>query len=714
MCTKLYSFILYDTHMLSDGYNRWQQDPPNRYRYWIILAVVSAVVLVIVGLAVTNDRFASLIGARVQVPPTEEAESHSRREIAASTNELREALRQYEQATPEEQLTLVSDLVASAQRRQQLIISAFAEDPAAIIDHAFSKEDKDKVPSEAQSFIEDNVELEGEYALMIGDDFENKKELESHELFTGEEKPLKLHVGKNRPTTTPGSRVRVKGVKVNSDVAVQEITATGDGGAQVEGILNTLITAADAQTTLPVPILNSLPNAPAKLFLDFNGRVTSSWGLYSNITTPPFDQDGDTTTFSSGEIAAIQEIWARVAEDYAPFNINVTTVDPNTEANRAVAIIAIGGSYSDWYGSSAGGVAYVGGFYNSSPNIGFVFENNLSSNTKYIGAAAAPHEAGHLFGLQHQAKWSGDTLVEAYNSGDGAVAPIMGVSYYATRSLWWSGPTSAGSTAIQDDTAILANSNNSFGFNVDDHESSVGSATSLTINGDQATGSGLLGQTGDVDYFSTFIEAGLAAFTVHVPPGINNLDAKLELRDSNGAVIAGNDPEGSFDATVSATVPTSGTYHLSVSGHGLYGDQGQYTITKDVGTVSQPSDTPTPTASPTPTGTPTSTPVPTITPTSTPVPNDTTPPVVNISSPANAAKITKNTNFSATAADSSGIKTITLAIDGSIKRTCTGATSCTFSIKPNTLSTGSHTLTATSTDNSAGANVGTKTITVTR
>ena len=41
-----------------------------------------------------------------------------------------------------------------------------------------------------------------------------------------------------------------------------------------------------------------------------------------------FSLDSDLTTFSSTELATINTIWAQVAEDYAPFNIDVTTVMP--------------------------------------------------------------------------------------------------------------------------------------------------------------------------------------------------------------------------------------------------------------------------------------------------------------------------------------------------------------------------------------------------
>ena len=57
--------------------------------------------------------------------------------------------------------------------------------------------------------------------------------------------------------------------------------------------------------SISVPVLNSNPGAPASLYLDFDGHFEATWGSYSNITTPVFNQDGDATSFSSAEIGTI-------------------------------------------------------------------------------------------------------------------------------------------------------------------------------------------------------------------------------------------------------------------------------------------------------------------------------------------------------------------------------------------------------------------------
>src|SRR5437762_10347225 len=83
--------------------------------------------------------------------------------------------------------------------------------------------------------------------------------------------------------------------------------------------------APRASASLIVPEYNSLFGAPAKLYLDFDGDVTPTWGPYSPGTTIAYDIDGDPNNFSAQELDNIHQIWSAVAEKYSPFNINVST-----------------------------------------------------------------------------------------------------------------------------------------------------------------------------------------------------------------------------------------------------------------------------------------------------------------------------------------------------------------------------------------------------
>jgi hypothetical protein len=334
-----------------------------------------------------------------------------------------------------------------------------------------------------------------------------------------------------------------------------------------------------AASSLAIPALSSLPGAAASLYLDFDGHFDAVWGAYENITTPAFDLDGNPAAFSAVELAAIRAIWEQVAEDYAPFRLNVTTVEPPSFGDGQALRAVIGGD-GEWIGKG-GGVAYIDSFTNEITNSVYIFSSNLGGNPTRYTAEVISHEAGHGFGLEHQSSYdaAGNKLEEYYQGpGDGR-APIMGVSYYAARGLWWDGTTAVGPTARQDDVAVIARPENGFGLRPDDHGDTAATATPLNVGGSVLSGAGLIGTLADRDAFSFSTAAGPLTVSVDVPAGINNLDARLELWDATGTTrIAAADPGDSFGATITATVP-AGSYRAVVASHGGYGDLGQYTVT---------------------------------------------------------------------------------------------------------------------------------------
>lgn len=71
----------------------------------------------------------------------------------------------------------------------------------------------------------------------------------------------------------------------------------------------------------------------------------------------PYSLDAD-TGFSSQEMTQIKEIWRSVSEDYAPFNVDITTEKPlSVDQNHYTRVVVT--PTSSRFGSSAGGVAYV-------------------------------------------------------------------------------------------------------------------------------------------------------------------------------------------------------------------------------------------------------------------------------------------------------------------------------------------------------------------
>jgi hypothetical protein len=84
-------------------------------------------------------------------------------------------------------------------------------------------------------------------------------------------------------------------------------------------------------TLLPVDqtfLLHSRPARARTIYLNFKGATLVGHGLEQqrhHHHAQPFDLDGVPYTFSTAELQRIQAIWQRVAEDYAPFDVNVTT-----------------------------------------------------------------------------------------------------------------------------------------------------------------------------------------------------------------------------------------------------------------------------------------------------------------------------------------------------------------------------------------------------
>ena len=119
--------------------------------------------------------------------------------------------------------------------------------------------------------------------------------------------------------------------------ACQCPVCTGIGLDEIPVIAQAATPSAATTPLTGLPALSSNPSAAKKLYLDFNGNVQASWGSVSQRRHAGLRPGRQLASFSSGELAAIREIWARVAEDYAPFNINVTTIDPGSLADGGVA-----------------------------------------------------------------------------------------------------------------------------------------------------------------------------------------------------------------------------------------------------------------------------------------------------------------------------------------------------------------------------------------
>jgi hypothetical protein len=331
--------------------------------------------------------------------------------------------------------------------------------------------------------------------------------------------------------------------------------------------------------------LHSRPGSKHTLYLDFVGATVSgtawnSQGLPAGFY-PPFDTDGAPGTFSTGEQDLIQSVWQRVSEDYQPFDVDVTTQDPGTDALLRTssadltfgsrALISPSASARTTLCGGCGGVAFVGTFNgvgNARYQPAWIFPQALGNNAKAI-AEAVSHEVGHNLGLSHD----GVTGGSAYYTGQGAWAPIMGVGYNKPIVQWSKGEY-AGANNREDDLAVIAA--HGAPVRTDDHGNAASTATFL---GSWTTLSraGVITSSSDTDWFSFSTTCtGPATMTVGPAPNSPDLDAELTLYNAAGTALGVANPASAQVSTdvasgLSAGLTGSlapGTYYLRVRGVG--------------------------------------------------------------------------------------------------------------------------------------------------
>ncbi len=349
--------------------------------------------------------------------------------------------------------------------------------------------------------------------------------------------------------------------------------------------------------------LHSRPTAKRTIYLDFTGATLTdtAWnGGGGSIAALPFDTDGDTNTFSDAEKQTIQNIYQRVAEDFAPFDVDVTTEEPpagrlnrRDDADLVFGTTVLITNHNGVYSCSCGGVAYIGVFdaVGDYYKPALVFWDMLGNgNEKYV-AEAISHEAGHNLGLSHDG-YSGGGYYPGHSTGVASPsgwAPIMGVGYYQQLVQWSQGEYATANNTEDDFAVAVANG---APLRADDHGDSPATASALNVTTSgglrRLSGSGLIGTRTDVDYFSFSAGAGPATLTVTASALDPNLDVTFRLLRADGTELARALPRGSLSATMRTTLPAAGVYYLAIDGGGLnnpetdgysdYGSVGQYKV----------------------------------------------------------------------------------------------------------------------------------------
>jgi len=333
-----------------------------------------------------------------------------------------------------------------------------------------------------------------------------------------------------------------------------------------------------------VPKLNSYPSAVATIFLDFDGHTVQS----------TFWNNGNTINCASSGMtdAQITEAFYRVAEDYRPFDLNITTDSAVfLAAPLALRTRIIVTTTSSWYAVGYSGVAFAGSFTFGDDTPGFVFSDRLGTgNTKRISETIS-HESGHTVSLSHQSKYGGAcNLMEQYSTGYGTGetgwAPIMGNSQNKNFSNWNNGPTPDGCGYVEDNLYTIV-TYNGFGYRNDDYTEVLNTST-FTMPGSNFNTSGIISTNADKDAFKFALNFNsnfrltVSPFSVASGSSGANLDVAVELYNSSATLIRTYDPLTTLSVTID-TILTAGTYYIKIFGAGnnnvgAYGSLGSYTI----------------------------------------------------------------------------------------------------------------------------------------
>jgi hypothetical protein len=297
--------------------------------------------------------------------------------------------------------------------------------------------------------------------------------------------------------------------------------------------------------------LESLPGARGVLLLDFAGGYTPTWGgvYYSK----PAAANNNT----------IRDVWKRVAEDYLPFNINVTTDikvylnAPETSRQRV--------AFTDTPVTAAG-VAFYGSWnWGGDTPCWSVYTTGKSS------AEVASHEAGHTLNLSHQGQWDGTTTTNEYYGGQGSGetgwAPIMGVGYYQPVAQWAKGEYNA-ANQFEDELSRIVNNNNDVDYRADDTGNTLATSRYLEIHPDNSVSAeGVIERTGDADAFQFTTTGGTVSLTARPVADWANLGMAVVIADSANTVLQSNNVQSTLWAGIKTNL-AAGTYTFRVIGVG--------------------------------------------------------------------------------------------------------------------------------------------------
>ncbi len=347
------------------------------------------------------------------------------------------------------------------------------------------------------------------------------------------------------------------------------------------------------------PWFQSNPTAKRHIFLLFGDThaVIKEWNGTKQVYIPQFDMDGF-SNFGRTERAILEDTWATMAEDYGPFNVNVTTIHPGGgwDTDEKVLRVLFGGDGTMVTENPTSGLAPFSG---SDYADVFVFTANimqtLGQDLAALLGTTGSHEAGHRLGLEHKGEVDGngnpvdidgDGVLElgngddAYSPGGANWTPIMGANLATDRTIWTQDGAKIATNLHVDGDNDYQHLYDKLGIH-DDFGNGLGSAYNLGEVDSETilSRAGFVQHRQDDDVFRFEItEAGSYIVRVDVADVSANLDSTLELVDASGDLLLADAPGNDLNAQVSLYL-APGTYYAVVSSEAEFsGDVGGYVL----------------------------------------------------------------------------------------------------------------------------------------
>lgn len=152
---------------------------------------------------------------------------------------------------------------------------------------------------------------------------------------------------------------------------------------------------------LGLPIYHSKPGSKNVIWLNFEGHKTPEYNAWGAFDALGYDPSYNGPDFDDAERIAVGLIWGRVAEDYSPFDIDITTEAPpgkvtagNARLLHCAIVSATTRDRKQMPFSSGGGVAYLDIFLVPSDYLrpALVFWDRLGGGSTDYVAEAVSHE----------------------------------------------------------------------------------------------------------------------------------------------------------------------------------------------------------------------------------------------------------------------------------------------------------------------------------